>query len=249
MLDTLQTLGLGWLDVSLPPQCACCDARVLRQGQLCANCFGRTNYISVPCCVRCGVPFPARDLAGPDSLCRSCDDNPPRFKCARAALRYDTHARRLILPFKHGDRTELAATLAEQMARAGSDLLRRADLLIPVPLHRRRLFRRKYNQAALLTLALGRLSGVPALPDVLLRLRRTPSLDDRSAAERAMLVSGVFAVRKSRLRQVGNRHMLLIDDVMTSGATASACADVLLKAGAKAVDVLVAARVPDPRMV
>jgi len=155
----------------------------------------------------------------------------------------------LILPFKHGDRTELAATLAEQMARAGTDLLRRADLLIPVPLHRRRLFRRKYNQAALLTLALGRLSGVPALPDVLLRLRRTPSLDDRSAAERAMLVSGVFAVRKSRLRQVGNRHMLLIDDVMTSGATASACADVLLKAGAKAVDVLVAARVPDPRMV
>ncbi len=168
------------------------------------------------------------------------------FQRARAALRYDAQGRRLILPFKHADRTELAAVLAPHMARAGAVLLREADLLVPVPLHRGRLFQRRYNQAALLAKAVGRIAGRPCLPDALVRQRATASLGEKSAAERAAEVAGAFAVRPSRAAQVAGKRVLLIDDVMTSGATANACAAVLLAAGATSVDVLVAARVPDP---
>ena len=125
----------------------------------------------------------------------------PRRRCssrARAALRYDAQGRRLILPFKHADRTELAAVLAPHMARAGAALLREADLLVPVPLHRGRLFRRRYNQAALLAKAVGRIARRPRLPDALVRQRATASLGEKSAAERAAEVAGAFAVRPSR---------------------------------------------------
>jgi ComF family protein len=170
------------------------------------------------------------------------------FRHARAALRYDTQGRRLILPFKHADRTELASVLAPHMARAGAALLRDADLLVPVPLHRGRLFRRRYNQAALLAQAVARIADRPAVPDALRRERATASLGEKSATERTAEVAGAFAVRPSRAKQIVGKQVLLIDDVMTSGATANACADVLLAAGATSVDVLVAARVPDPRL-
>jgi ComF family protein len=163
-------------------------------------------------------------------------------------LRYDAQGRRLILPFKHADRTEIASVLAPHMVRAGRALLHDADLLVPVPLHRARLFHRRYNQAALLAKAVGRLAGRPCLPDALLRSRATASLGEKSAAERAVEVAGAFAVRPSRVASLAGRRILLVDDVMTSGATANACAAVLLAAGAGSVDVLVAARVPDPRL-
>jgi predicted amidophosphoribosyltransferase len=117
-----------------------------------------------------------------------------------------------------------------------------------VPLHRRRLFRRRYNQAALLTRAVGRIAGLPVLPDALLRLRATASLGEKSAEQRAMEVADAFAVRPARAARIVGARVLLIDDVMTSGATANACARALLAAGAAGVDVLVAARVPDPRL-
>jgi ComF family protein len=170
------------------------------------------------------------------------------FREARAALRYDDQARRLILPLKHGDRVELASVLAPMMVRAGAALLQRADALVPVPLHRRRLFQRKYNQAALLALAIGRLAARPVWPDALIRTRRTAPLDEKSPEERAREVAGSLRVRPSRQESVRGRTVLLIDDVMTSGATANACSAALLEAGAGAVDVLLAARVPDPRM-
>lgn len=163
-------------------------------------------------------------------------------------MRYDDQARRLILPLKHGDRVELAAILAPMMCRAGAELLRRADALVPVPLHRRRLFQRKYNQAAVLAFAVGRLAGRPVLPDALVRTRRTVPLDEKSPEERAREVAGSFAVRPSRAAGLAGRRVLLVDDVMTSGATANACAAVLFASGAAAVDVLLAARVPDPRL-
>jgi ComF family protein len=134
------------------------------------------------------------------------------------------------------------------MVRAGAALLQRADVLIPVPLHRRRLFERKYNQAALLAYAVSRLAHVPVSPDALRRTRRTAPLDDKSPEERAAEVAGSFQTRPSRQAKVSGRTILLIDDVMTSGATSNACADALMVAGAAAVDVLVAARVPDPRL-
>lgn len=247
-LNRLRRVGRWVLDVMLPPRCAACDEAVSVQGQLCGACFGRTNFISAPCCERCGVPFGSADQGGAEGLCPGCRDDPPVFRQARAALRYDDQGRRLILPLKHGDRVELAAILAPMMVRGGAALLQRADVLVPVPLHRRRLFQRKYNQAAVLAFAVGRLAGRPVLPDALVRTRRTEPLDEKSPEERAREVAGSFAVRPSRAVRMAGRSVLLVDDVMTSGATANACAAALFGAGATAVDVLLAARVPDPRL-
>ncbi|HUN44248.1 MAG TPA: ComF family protein [Acetobacteraceae bacterium] len=240
--------GRSALDLLLPPQCLCCDERVETHGLLCARCFGHTTFITDPCCVRCGVPFaaPAQALRG--GLCPSCHAAPPMFGTARAALRYDSQARRLVLPLKHADRPELATRLAPYLLRAGALLLSQANLLVPVPLHRRRLFHRRYNQAALLATAVGHLSGVTAALDLLVRHRATVSLGDKSATERAEEVRDAFAIRAGRQALLPGRSVVLIDDVMTSGATANACAVVMLAGGATRVDVLIAARVPDPRL-
>jgi ComF family protein len=240
--------GRALLDLLLPSHCVACDATVEAPGLLCPDCFRRTGFITEPFCVRCGVPFANAGLGGAHHLCPGCRVAPPVFGRARAALRYDAEGRRLILPFKHADRTELSAVLAPHMARAGAALLREAELLVPVPLHRGRLFRRRYNQAALLAKAVGRIANVPCAVDALVRRRATASLGEKSAAERVAEVAGAFAVRASRASRLAGKRVLLVDDVMTSGATANACASVLLAAGAAAVDVLVAARVPDPRL-
>lgn len=239
------------LDALLPPRCLACTTEVADQGMLCAPCFAALAPVTAPFCARCGVPFPhdghgTPTEAGP--LCDRCAIRTPAYRAARAAFRYGEGAKRLILPFKHGDRTELARPLARHMARAGAPLLARADLIVPVPVHWRRLVGRRYDQAALLAQALGRLSGLAVMPDLLRRVRATEALGGKGAAERAATVEGVFAVSRPGARRLPGRQVLLVDDVMTSGATAEACAVALLAAGAAAVDVLAAARVPDPRL-
>jgi ComF family protein len=169
--------------------------------------------------------------------------HPPTFDRARAALRYDAQARRMILPLKYSDRTELAAMLAVHMVRAGAALLREAQVIVPVPLHRARLFRRRYNQAALLAYAVGRAARRPVMPDALRRVRATASLGDKTAEERATEMDSAIAVRRNRAARIVGRRVLLIDDVLTSGATARSCVQALLTAGAARVDVLAAARV------
>jgi ComF family protein len=236
------------LDALLPPQCLTCDAVVADQGQLCAACFGMIGFITEPCCAACGAPFTHTAQAGPDHLCPTCTDTRPDWGRARGALRYDEHSRPILLGFKHGDRTEYATPLARMMARAGAALLREADLLVPVPLHRGRLIARRYNQSVLLARALGKLACRPMLPDGLRRIRATAMLGELSAEARAATVSGAFTVPPRRLAAITGRRILLIDDVLTSGATAAACTRALLAAGALRVDVLVAARVPDPRL-
>jgi ComF family protein len=236
------------LDLLLPPICPTCDRPVDAPGRFCADCFGHAAFITEPCCVHCGVPFSHLGQGGAERLCPGCRAHAQPWDQARAALRYDGQAKRLLLPFKHADRPELAAALAPLMARAGAALLRRAELIVPVPLHRRRLFARRYNQAALLALGLSRRSGVAAVPDLLRRTRATAPLGELGAEARAAAVAAAFAVRASRAARLVGRRVLLVDDVMTSGATAAACTEVLLAAGAVAVDVLVAARVPDPRL-
>ena len=247
--DGARQLARSILNLVLPPHCVACDQAVDKPGLLCADCFRQTGFITEPFCLRCGVPFAAAALGGVDRLCPGCRTTPPLFHRARAAFRYDAQGRRLILPFKHADRTEIAVALAPHMARAGAAVLREADLLVPVPLHRLRLFRRRYNQAALLATAIGRIAGRPCVLDALVRRRATASLGAKSAAERSIEVADAITVSASRIRRLVGRKVLLIDDVMTSGATANACARVLLAAGAARVDVLVAARVPDPRLI
>ena len=232
--------GRRALDLLLPPQCLTCDLPVDAPGQFCPACFGQTTFITAPCCATCGAPF---EEGPPSRICADCARDPPPWRAARAALRYDAQSKRVLLPFKYGDRVETARALAPMMARAGAALLREADILVPVPLHRRRLLSRRYNQAALLARALSRLSGRPALLDALCRVRATRKLADMSPARRTAELEGAVAVRASRVEAVRDAHVLLIDDVLTSGATARVCTGALLGAGAARVDVLAAARV------
>jgi ComF family protein len=231
------------LDLLLPPSCAACDEPVSAPGQLCARCFSSLNFVTPPACRSCGLPFPADGQA----VCATCAADPPPWNEARAALMYDAQSRRLILPLKYADRTELAGVLALHMQRAGAALLARADVLVPVPLHRWRLWRRRYNQSALLARALARRSHVACLPDALVRVRHTQALAGMGADARAATVGGTITVRRGREAMLAGKRVVLIDDVLTSGATARACTRALLDAGVANIDVLVASRVADPR--
>ena len=236
--------GQAVLGLILPAQCLTCDATVDTPGQFCPVCFAATSFVTEPCCVTCGQGFAHAAEGGLARQCQQCRDAPPVWRQGRAALRYDEQAGRVILPFKYADRVETATALARQMARAGAALLDDADILVPVPLHRSRLRSRRYNQSALLARAIGRLSGHPAMVDALGRTRATQSLRGQTAAARASSLQGAFAVRPHRVSSIAGRRVLLIDDVLTTGATANGCTLALLEAGAGQVDLLVAARVP-----
>ena len=169
--------------------------------------------------------------------------DPPAYDRARAAVRYDEMARKLVLSFKYGDRLDLAPMMGRWMARAGRELLAEADALVPVPLHWRRLWARRFNQSAALAGAIAEPAGVPVLPGALKRVRATAQQVGLSKTERADNVQGAFRVPAERKGQVAGRRLVLVDDVLTSGATVDTCARALLRAGAAHVDVLVFARV------
>ncbi len=237
--DASQRLVRLALDFLMPPRCLCCGALVSEPGALCPNCWGRIGFLEAPFCVCCGSPFEFD--VGPDALCVRCLTHPPRFDRARAVFRYDETSRALILRFKHADRTAAAPSFARWMARAGRDLLADADLLLPVPLHRWRLLRRRYNQAALLAWALSRQTGVSVDPLLLRRERDTSPQGRMTRKERRRNVRGAFAL--SRPEQVRGKKVVLIDDVLTTGATIDECARILKAAGAERVDVLTLAKV------
>ncbi|SDG64758.1 ComF family protein [Roseospirillum parvum] len=236
------------LDLLWPPRCLACRAPVASPHTLCAACFAELTLIAPPLCAACGLPFASPAEAWPpvvsgEALCEDCRLHRPPWGRARAALLYDTASRGLVLALKHADRTELAAGLAAWMARAGAEPLAEAELIVPVPLHRGRLFRRGYNQAALLAAHLARRGGLP-WRDALIRTRPTPTQRGADRRQRRRNVADAFAVRRPEL--VAGRRLLLVDDVMTSGATAEAATRALLRAGAASVDVLTLARVPPP---
>jgi len=237
-------MGRRLLDMLLPPRCLACGAIVGDTAALCSGCWSRLAFIEAPLCACCGRPF--EFALGDDALCGVCSKARPLYERARAALRYDDASRDLILAFKHGDRTDSAPALGAWLARAGADLVRDCDLVLPVPLHWWRLFRRRYNQAALLAHALGRETGKPVVPDLLRRKRATASQGHLGRNQRRRNVAGAFQVHPRHLSAVREKRLLLIDDVLTTGATAEAATEALLDAGAKAVDLLTIARVVRP---
>ena len=229
------------LDAILPPRCLKCGEIVADHGALCGQCWPALRFLGAPCCACCGLPFEF-DM-GENSLCAACIADRPLFDRARAALVYDDASRDLILRFKHADRIDGAATFAGWMARAGAELIAAADVIAPVPLHRWRLVRRRYNQAAVLAKAIARERGKLAVPDLLVRRRATPSQGHLGRSQRQRNVAGAFAVHPGRRQAAAGARILLIDDVLTTGATAEACVRTLRSAGANAVDLLVLARV------
>lgn len=240
--ETSAAAGRLLLNAVLPPQCLACSTVVDTPGHLCGDCFGHFTFITPPHCGVCGLPLD--QTVTEDLICGACVAERPVYERARAAFVYDEHSRPLVLKLKHGDRTDMAVHLAKWLQRAGSEVIAFADVIVPVPLHRWRLLMRAYNQSALLAHALGRLTEKPVAADALRRTKSTVSQGGLSRKDRRRNVAKAFAVQ--RPAAVDGKRVLLIDDVLTSGATANACAATLLRAGATAVDVLALARVPHP---
>jgi ComF family protein len=229
-------------DLALPPRCPGCAAPVAADRRFCAACWSALRFIGPPWCVRCHLPFDHD--AGPGATCDDCLTRPRRHGAVHAAVAYGPIARQLALRLKYGGRIGVADTMAALMMR---QLPTAADLLVPVPLHRWRLWTRGYNQAVLIARAVARAHGTPVAVDALVRTRATPVLRGLSGGERGRAVRGAFAVPPSARARVAGRSVVLIDDIYTSGATADACAAALLDAGAAQVSVLCWARVLDGR--
>ncbi|HET9904383.1 MAG TPA: ComF family protein [Xanthobacteraceae bacterium] len=229
------------LGLALPPLCPGCREPLADKNGLCAACWGQIDFITRPYCERLGLPF-AYD-PGPGLLSLEAIADPPVYHRARAVARYDGVAASLVHALKYGDRLDLAPMLGRWMASAGRDLLREADALVPVPLHWRRLWTRRFNQSAALAATIGAAAGLPVRADLLKRVKATVQQVGLTRSERAANVQGVFRVPAEARPEVAGRRLVLVDDVLTSGATVEACARALLRAGAANVDVLVFARV------
>jgi ComF family protein len=230
------------LDLAMPSHCPVTQEEISAQHALSASAWGAAHFIEAPFCPRCGVPFSA-DYGG-EVECPSCIAEPPDFSCARAVLVYDDASHRMIVGFKHSDRTELALMFAEWMIRAGNTIITRSSMLTPVPLHRWRLLKRRYNQSAILASAVAQKSGAKLSIGEFVRKRATPPQKDLTIDGRKRNVAGAFGFCSAAARESFlGKHVVLIDDVLTTGATLSAAARALKRAGAARVDALVLARV------
>lgn len=226
------------LDIAFPPSCPSCQKPVAALHNFCSDCFSQLRLIGDPLCGCCGIPF-AVALEG---HCPECLVEPPAFQRARAVMVYDRISAPLVSALKFRDQWAGLERYATMMCASAGPLLAEAELVVPVPLNWRRFWRRKYNQAALLAYAIAQQSGKPCLPSALVRTRQTAPQMRLSRAERLRNVKGAFRVAAAALPQIQNRHILLVDDVVTTGATVAACAEALLNAGARQVDVLALAR-------
>jgi ComF family protein len=231
-------------DFVLPPLCLVCRSSVLGHGGLCAKCWPGVDFIEPPRCDVLGIPlpFPSRETV----VSAAALANPPEYDRARVVARYDGVMRELIQGLKYGDRHEGVKLFCGWMTHAGADVLEDADMLVPVPLARVRLWSRRFNQSALLARALSRAGNIPDNPVALKRTRWTASQVGLSTEQRKANVAGAFRVPEQQRPSINGRNIVLIDDVITTGATANACAKALKRAGAARVDVLALARVVDP---
>lgn len=225
-----------------PPQCLACGARVTSDFALCGPCWRDAAFITGLVCDKCGCPLPGTEGAGPE-FCDDCLTIARPWERGRAALLYRDTGRRLVLALKHGDRLDIAKPAAKWMAQAVGPILLPDMVVAPIPLHWQRLLRRRYNQAALLSVNVARTLGLPHFPDLLRRARRTPSQDGRDRDGRFANVAGALVVSPDRARRIAGRAVLLVDDVMTSGATFAAATEACRAAGAERVFILSLARV------
>ncbi len=223
----------------LPPRCPGCGGVVDADDRFCGECWGKLRFLTPPWCRCCGEPF--AEAAGHGARCRRCTQTPPSFDAARAALAYADPVKPVVLSLKHGDGTHLARVMAVQMLRVGTGWFGADAVIVPVPLHRWRLWKRGYNQAALIGGAIARRTGAAFAVDALVRTRNTASSGTMGREARYANIAGAFRV--ARPRAVEGQAVVLVDDVLTSGATGEACAAALKAAGAKAVNLLTFARV------
>ncbi|MCB8823087.1 ComF family protein [Microvirga rosea] len=238
---SLRRFGELLLGLLYPPTCIACGAATDAPHGLCAACWSGIAFIEKPYCERLGTPF-AVDLGQP-LLSPAAIADPPVFGRARAVARYEGTASALVHRLKYGDRPELARAMGVMMARSGAELLRDADVIVPVPLHRWRLWRRRFNQAMALSTVIARAGRISCDPFLLARVKRTRPQVGLTRVQRQDNLQGAFRVPAAAKAQLQGRRVLLVDDVLTTGATANAAARVLIRAGAASVDVLAFARV------
>jgi ComF family protein len=241
----LAAIGRRALDFILPPVCLRCRTLVSDPQSLCGSCWSELKFLAEPLCACCGLPFP--HALGEGVKCVACMQSPPVFDKARAALAYDDISRDLILPLKHADRLEAASLFGRWMANVAKDLISDADTLMPVPLHWRRLAKRRYNQAAVLAHAIAKHTNLSVDAASLQRPKPSVSQGEMpSARARLKNVARAFTVSNAQKHGVQGRRILLVDDVLTTGATLNACAKALKRAGAGSVSVVTLARVVRP---
>jgi ComF family protein len=224
-------------DLILPAACVSCSTLITRHNLLCPRCWGNLHLITPPICDKLGIPLPGYEGSGPHISMQALA-NPPVFSRARAAAHYSGIMRRLIVRFKFEDKHEPLPLFVQLMREGGRPLLEEADLLVPVPLHRLRLLQRRFNQSALLAQGLSRVTGIPAVVAALKRTKRTAAQVGLTYEARQENVARAFGMNLGFRKAVRGKRVLLIDDVITTGATANACAATLLNAGASGVDVL-----------
>lgn len=242
----LRAFGRGLVDLILPPVAHDTPEATAAAG-LTPGAWSRVVFLEAPVCDGCGAAFEFDGGAFASERCAACLASPYRFQRARAACVYDEASRGLILKYKHGDQQQFAGLFARWIERAASDLIAGADAIAPVPLHRMRLLARRFNQAAEIARPLARHARLDYLPDALVRTQATASQGGMSMRGRRLNVQKAFAVTEAGRRRIKGRRILLVDDVLTTGATGEACARALLDAGARAVDLAVIARVRTAR--
>lgn len=232
------------VDLVYPPRCPLCGAPLAEQGGLCTGCWSALEFPGEPASVSCQRPMSPKAHAQTGD-CRACQEHPPRHAGIAAATLYNDTSRQLVLNFKHGRKIALAALMARLMAARlpSPDPAQPPSLLVPVPLHRWRIWHRGFNQAAMLASEIAKLGRGELLVDGLVRARRTPSLGGLGRDQREQVLTGAITVRSSRARAIKGRAVILVDDVLTSGATSNACVDALLAAGAQRVTIACFARV------
>ena len=231
----------------LPPRCPITGDLVDMQGTISPQAWREISFIAAPYCDCCGIPFEfAVSASAGDVLCAACLKERPEYTRARAAMAYDDASRDFVLGFKHGDQTHAVVAMVPWLKLAGGDLWARADFILPVPLHRWRLLRRRYNQSGLIAQAMAKEAGRACLIDALIRTRATPTQGHLKANARAENVRSAFTVSEKARGKIKGKNLILIDDVYTTGATVRECAKVLMKAGAAEVNVITLARVIRP---